>query len=236
MFSEYFYRGLRELKRGRFRAKNTPFSIDFRYAINARMRHRGAISVFNHTKGKQMSNVSLGKFPNPGADRDAIHLAVVPVKASERLRPGQRVGLLDDGTAGPATEVLGIVDPFLEDIVPRGVAFWLRLLPDTVTGMRHCWQHPAFAKEAVADTARSYSEQWLRNYANRMNTYDVEDGDEEAAFDRLIEGLRSGELYARGTDLHGLYELRDVDELKEHAETYLGISIDWQDFRFTCSC
>ena len=39
-----------------------------------------------------MSDVRLGSLVDGSAERDAIHVAVVPVVASEMLRPGQRVG------------------------------------------------------------------------------------------------------------------------------------------------
>ena len=65
-----------------------------------------------------MSDVLLGTIPDKGEPRDAIHVAVVPMVASEMLRPGQRVGVISKGVAGPAASVLGIVDPYLLDVVP----------------------------------------------------------------------------------------------------------------------
>ena len=52
--------------------------------------------------------------------RDAVHVAVVPVTLSQAARPGQRVGLAEDGTASPNEKPeVGIVDPFLtQDVVP----------------------------------------------------------------------------------------------------------------------
>jgi len=79
--------------------------------------------------------------------RDAIHVAVAPVTASERLAPGQHVGLPgedDPELAGPGEPPVGIVDPFLAAPVEKGQRFWLFLYPGTVTGLRHVWTHPAF--------------------------------------------------------------------------------------------
>lgn len=39
-----------------------------------------------------------------------------------------------------------------------------------------------------------------------------------------------------GRDLTGVYDLEDVDELRFHAERYLGIRINWDNFTFSCSC
>ena len=79
--------------------------------------------------------------------RDAIHIAVAPVTASVRLSPGMHIGLVsDDNTelVGPTENPIGIVDPFLETDVELGQRFWLFLYPNSVTGMRHVWAHPAF--------------------------------------------------------------------------------------------
>ncbi len=76
------------------------------------------------------------------------------------------------------------------------------------------------------------ADRWLREYAARQNCYD----DAETAFTDLIKGLRSGDLFFHGSDLHGLYELDDADELKAHSEVWLKKEIDWNEFSFSCSC
>jgi hypothetical protein len=85
--------------------------------------------------------------------RDAIHIAVAPVTAAERLTPGQHVGLIQKGDlelVGPCENCIGIVDPFLAEDVQAGQRFWLFLYPGTVTSLRHIWTHPAFTKVATA--------------------------------------------------------------------------------------
>ena len=177
-----------------------------------------------------MSN--LGETPN-STNRDAVHVAIIPMEAAELLRPGQRVGIVN-GKAGPSEVTLGIVDPYLTDIVSKGEKFWLCLLPNTVTGMKHHWEHPRFAENLIQaqETSKENSEKWLRDYASRMNSHE----DKEQAFETLIRGLKEQSLFAHGTDLHGFYELDDSEYLKKHAEIYLGISINWEEFEFSCSC
>lgn len=88
--------------------------------------------------------------------RDAIHVALAPATASVRLSPGQHVGLVRDDDvhlAGPVDSNIGIVDPFLTEHVEVGQRFWLFLYPNTVTGLRHIWTHPAF--NAAAAHARA---------------------------------------------------------------------------------
>lgn len=173
-----------------------------------------------------MSEVKLGTPPPKDAQRDAVHVAIFPCIAGQKLKPGQHVKI-DGGKAYSAKDdAVGIVDPFLRESVANGVRMYVCLYPASVIGMRHHWQHPAF------DGDKAQSEQWLRNYAARVNCYDGP----EAAFERLIEGLKDKQLYFYGSDLHGLYELDQADELRRHAETYLGVSIHWDDFGFSCSC
>lgn len=186
-----------------------------------------------------MSEVKLGQLVKSEAARDAVHVAVAPVVATVRMRPGCHVGLDEEGAAeiSETRHCIGIVDPFLtEDVLP-GQRFYLFLYPNTVTSLRHEWTHPAFPTPQYAEARaalddRAFAERWLREYAVKMNYYD----EPEAAFQRLLDGLRTHELFANGSDLHGLYELDDADNLKKHAEKYLGISINWGNFSFSCSC
>lgn len=101
-----------------------------------------------------MSNLNkLGRSPSTSDDRDAMHVAVASVVAAHVLMPGQRVGLDREGRAIPAvapmieeSDYVGVVDPFLTRPVPSGAKFWLLVEPNVVTGLRHEWDHPAFAK------------------------------------------------------------------------------------------
>ena len=71
-------------------------------------------------------NLRLGKIIDGGrVDRDAIHIAVMPVVAGEKLQPGTHVGFAKGGyrvTASPSGgyECVGIVDPYLQ----RGSPAW----------------------------------------------------------------------------------------------------------------
>lgn len=191
-----------------------------------------------------IDSLRLGQLITGPAERDAIHIAVAPVEiaGTRRLNPGTRLDFLP----GSATLVvpclnggIGILDPFLDGPAPVGSVAWMYLRPGSITSLRHEWQHPAFAqveRAQVRDEDKAVSEKWLREYAVRLNPYEVAANGELAAFAALIKGLQSGEILAHGSDLHGLYELEDADDLKAHAERYLGISINWGNFTFSCSC
>lgn len=78
--------------------------------------------------------------------KDAAHVAVICVKAGERLVPGAKVGFTSDfdfETVGVRTKkVIGVVDPFLTEMVEIGEKFWLCLQPGTTNALRHEWDHP----------------------------------------------------------------------------------------------
>lgn len=81
-----------------------------------------------------MTETKLGEAPPAGAQRDAVHVAVVPLVAVRRMLPGERLAN-------------GIVDPFREGPIEIGERFWLCLTPGTVTSLRHVWSHPAYPNE-----------------------------------------------------------------------------------------
>lgn len=89
--------------------------------------------------------------------RDAVHIAIAPATAAAELRPGQHVGFVTPGdleTVGAADQPVGVVDPFLPAPVRPGQRFWLFLYPNTITGLRHVWTHPAFQAQYQAAVKR----------------------------------------------------------------------------------
>lgn len=108
-------------------------------------------------------NITLGKIiDEPAPPKDAVHVAVAQVLATTELRPGQHVGA-QDGKAYLNTTHCGIVDPFLREPVKIGEYFWLFLYPNTVEGLRHDWDHPAFAEEEREDSPDSDWDSGCRN-------------------------------------------------------------------------
>ena len=145
------------------------------------------------------TQAKIGKLVTADEGRDAIHIAVVPLIAAEDLEPGTRVrtsnwhwdtppvvkGYATDGDAAD-----GIVDPFLTETVKEGERFWLFLLPNTITGLRHDWSHPSFPTDKPKGADAEVSEKWLRDYADRYR----------ADYDRMIEGSVSRQGYCFGDD------------------------------------
>lgn len=161
--------------------------------------------------------LKLGQIIEGEAQRDAIHVAVAPIEAAHKLWPGEEVGLTADGKASKLiVQKVGIVDPFLKVMVAPEERFWLFLFPNTVTGMRHEWQHPAFAdafvtpspqESAVSSPAETKEdhERWLRAFADN---YGFDYGD----MVRLAQSpTRYEDLIARNRTVHGTFDLDDGD-------------------------
>ena len=180
---------------------------------------------------------TIGKLIDESQQRDAVHVALAPMRAPRTLKPGEHYALDDKSTP------VGIVDPFLRKTVQTGEWFWLFLYPNTVTGMRHEWQHPAFAP-AQHDASKGASEQWLRDWLSNSEaaslTYDE--------FLRLAHGedqTKPDDDYGRvGWSHEGDYLLRigsDAygeipNEVWDHVEIVTGRPVAHRAIHFSCSC
>jgi hypothetical protein len=121
---------------------------------------------------KEDTQHTIGAIHQVRFERDAIHIAVMPVMAWETLKPGQHVGFCEGGyhvTATPSEpyKLIGIVDPFLPKDVEKGERFWMVLYPNTITGLKHVWSHPAISQDGRG--VGSYSEKWLRDFATDVD-------------------------------------------------------------------
>lgn len=103
-----------------------------------------------------MNDLKIGELlQSPAhAHRDAIHIAVIPAIASQKLMAGEWVALAKPPTAEDepvkirsltaGEKAVGIVDPYLTEAVRKNKGCWLFLFPGTVTALRHAWEHPDF--------------------------------------------------------------------------------------------
>ena len=84
----------------------------------------------------------LGKKPSELGLKDAIHTAIVSVRAASVIAPGQRCGLNEHREAKPDVKGPGVADPFRKSNITRGQSFWLLLDQDSVPNVQHVWEHP----------------------------------------------------------------------------------------------
>lgn len=197
---------------------------------------------FDRNKTKEARLGELITEPGEQNQRDAVHIAVVPVTARNNLSPGQHVGVTPDGkTAGTPgglfSDAVGIVDPFLDARVMSGDAFWLFLYQGQVTTLRHEWTHPAFpnATMQVSDESarKGASEKWLRDWCA---THDCPRYETVLAY--VLEGRRASwdrsYLHFDGIDAHD----EIPDEFWNHMEVVTGMKFEKDDRAtgFSCSC
>jgi len=157
--------------------------------------------------------------------RDAIHIAVIPIMAKEKLHAGEPV--CADGTR--KGKPIGIVDPFLTYPIYEDSAFWCFLFPNSVTSIRHEWTHPAFDK----DISRSDSEQWLTDFAKEFRMgYD----DFLERLDEIVVGAEESIHLSFDTPDRAY---RDREIMWKHYENTRGVIVPdekKQDYIFNCSC
>lgn len=182
---------------------------------------------------------TLGTIIDLTAGRDAIHLAVEPVSAGERMFPGQHVSLAN-GIAKASGKLVGIVDPFLPGAVHEGQMFWLVVYPRQITSLRHVWEHPNFPASGdpapKADDLKATSEAWMRNYADEI----------DEGYGTLISAatahLDSGAyFYGAESDggYHGKFEGESTHpDFWHHYQIITGRVVPSEDQGnfFTCSC
>lgn len=186
--------------------------------------------------------LNLGQIIIGPKERDATHIALLPVVAAENLKAGAHVGLSRKGEACQSAEHVGIVDPFLKTKVLQGDKFWLFMYPNTITGLRHEWTHPIFSKieKPKKEDEKSDSIEWLKNYAIRGVYTDDYYSDRDKAYEALLNQVRINELTFMGRDCHGYHDVPDAEELFKHLSIVLDRHIDREYFEdngyFSCSC
>lgn len=182
---------------------------------------------------------TIGKKLTGGERRDAVHFAVAPVRVQGFLRAGDRVKFIPDSTEIVAEcawdeKPIGIIDPFLDcGYVTNNDRCWLFLFPNSITGLRHEWTHPAFPDHQTQpvsprETSAEYSERWLRGFAEKYN------GD----YDEMIRGVTSGEGAFFGQDLE-YSDFRPGTEFWVHISAVTGQEFTAERIEnvpFRCAC
>lgn len=104
----------------------------------------------------------LGKAPFDLGDKDAVHVAIVAVRAGKVIRPGQRCGLNERKEAVPDSKGCGVADPFLNRKLMVGEKFWLLLNQAEVPNVQHVWEHPEldFAPPTEPPQENRYLKRW----------------------------------------------------------------------------
>ena len=166
-------------------------------------------------------------------ERDAIHIAVVPLVAGEDLKPGDSFEN-QNGVAKKSSyrERDGVVDPFLQAPLKKGDRFWAFLNPGSITSLRHIWTHPSFEENKELWEYEEDHYAWLVKFADKHG-FGLGEllsiGDDEEPF--------TGHFTKWGEFDDDFYEEKSL--LFDHLEKYLDkkISEEVRDsVYFSCAC
>lgn len=184
---------------------------------------------------------TLGTKIGPDEKRDAIHLAVIPVKAKFTLSAGDHV----NSKGEPFMPYVGIVDPFLTQEIKPGEHFWLVIYPRQITSLRHVWSHPSFPEEKGEPMKLDYtpeaSEKWLRNWVRNS---------ECPSYEFLLEIGRTGYIATNADDddcggradeeyltVYGSDASGEIPgEVWDHVENVIGRPVTQRPQWFSCAC
>ena len=175
---------------------------------------------------------TLGTIIDDKAGRDAIHIAVMPVVANEKLFSGQDIGLLADGKAsGRAAKHLGIVDPFLDTCVEKGERCWMLIYPRVITSLRHVWAHPDIADEAPSNVVETPIDQEARDEIMKLADTAGISYEEMMEYARVYQ--ETGEYACQGGRWEGMGA---GDQFWEAYEKITGKKVADRGGIFSCSC
>jgi hypothetical protein len=172
-----------------------------------------------------MSEINIGQLITEDyPQKDAIHIAVAPVTAGEKLNPGDHIGFLEGGTVGEVENPIGIVDPFLKIPVKPDQRFWIFLYPKSTKNLRHDWEHPAFGLNGEIKTEEmSASEMWIRSIAMQHHiTYE-----QLIQIGKDFQAGKDSDFYFHDIDLSGKFW--------EHFESVTKTKVD-HDVYVPCAC
>ena len=188
----------------------------------------------------------IGKLLPEGAGRDAVHIAVLPVVAAETLAAGKCVSIkIKDGEYVASFPlkgewIVGIVDPYLNQLVRRGQRCFVFLYPQTITSLRHQWVHPevpeieeyekGIALKVYNQLVKEH-EEWLRRFAEKW----------QIDYDEMIEAAKVGGTWFLGTDMHSAddFDEGELDEFWGHLEKLTGKRFDREHrerMDYSCAC
>lgn len=185
----------------------------------------------DYAKKSAQKTPSIGHLIADGVtvERDAVHVAILPVRAAENLVPGTHVGVVSKGLelkVGLVAPLIGVVDPLLPEIVLKGQRFFLWMYPHSVKSLKHVWTHPVVDNAAEKLKAKI----WLEDFAEEIGI----------SYKELMQGAENHIDHGGYVTLN--YDTPDVvykkaSEFWKHYEIMSGQSpSDAEDMFFTCAC
>lgn len=105
----------------------------------------------------------LGKEPLNLGDKDAVHVAIVAVKACQAIKRGSGCSINQDGYAESGGDVVGYADPYRASDIEAGEVFWLLVKQQDIPSVKHTWEHPTVNFPTELDESKAYSQWFIRS-------------------------------------------------------------------------
>lgn len=161
----------------------------------------------------------LGKTPEELGDKDAIHVAIVAVRAAKLIKPGEKCSMNENREAIPSEKGVGVADPFRKENILRGQVFWLLMNQDSVPNVQHVWEHPKV--DFTPPTKEPSKNSYINEYAKQF----------ECDYNQLIEVC--SEIVEKGEGGYVLVEngkLAIVEDLPDDVEEFEDIYDLWSEW------
>ena len=152
---------------------------------------------------------TLGKTPLILGEKDAIHVAIVSVRAAKHIELGSWCKLNEHREAVSCNrkEGIGIADPFLNKGINTGDNFWLMMDGSQVETVSHTWDHKV---DFSAPDREIKLNKYLEDYAKQFGlTYQQL----MKALDQLVENENSSVMY------EGTLNEENLDEALDSADS-----------------
>ena len=148
--------------------------------------------------------------------KDALHVAIASCRAGERISPGGKVKLNDNGEAVRCNgKGVGVADPFRNEEILRGDSFWVLLGGTEVPNVRHVWDHPKF--DFAPPTRPVERLKYVEQYAEQL----------KVPYDRLLADCKKA--YEQGDSLPYPGEITDEEEFYECEDIFYEIWYEVED-------
>jgi len=156
----------------------------------------------------------LGKQPLPEqlGEKDAVHQAIVAVRAYGPIEPGGQCDINEFNEAISTNgKGVGIADPFLKATLVSGDVFWLLIPSEKVDDVSHVWNHkkesfdPPTRDVEVNTYINDYATEWGLTYTQLMDALKARVTDERASVP--YEGTLNAEELEQKIDECDSYDL-----------------------------
>jgi hypothetical protein len=140
------------------------------------------------------------------------------------LKPGHHVRFVIPGNTEMVgmchiDSAIGIIDPFLTVVVEKGQHCWLFMMPNTITSLRHEWEHP----QVDGVDRKGIAEFWLRDFC-------AENG---LDYDYILRTFTEHD-YCNTGDNEISMTMAERTQLQEHLSVLVGREVNHP--VFSCAC